>query len=369
MDRALRTAIQYSAMLKRLCIALLMTGVVNGCTTVEEREKQQQAYAERVTLQKAMIDQYCSNTWSKLEKGMSNAQVKSLIGTFTLFGDACNSIIKHREMTLTFDRNCTLESWSHVVCPDQTPSTHRVRKTPDIDSQPVPPGFRSDAGEWRKIYQKVTNNFSRYADSRLKINAKNSVVNGAIAQVNIEMENTSGTGSLYLFIEANDEPFAVKYRLLQPNVLVYATTRLRMQRSGDLLAVFTNAEGKVIASRKRINITIPASLKPATGAGFERVRAHARQIGDAVQLKALIFAPMGTNNYINEITILDGDAALVDVFLSPAVSKNPYFTFRINTENPLLSMRLKSVDGDHDQSWPIVPITVRRHGGSSPVQE
>lgn len=117
-------------MLKIVSIGMLIIVSISGCTTAEERIRQQKEHAARVEMnnKKKVLEEerynkelklYCNNKWSKLKVGMNQDEIENLLDK--KLGHLLEEVggpldMGGGVMTLSFNRNNKLESWSHKKC-------------------------------------------------------------------------------------------------------------------------------------------------------------------------------------------------------------------------------------------------------------
>lgn len=90
-------------------------------------------------------------------------------------------------------------------------------------------------------------------DPNIEIKAPEIAENGSVVPITVETK-LQGVTQIALFASTNPFPLAADFRLTE-NVPPYISTRIKMSKTGDVVAV-VQAAGKLYSARKEIKVTI-----------------------------------------------------------------------------------------------------------------
>jgi len=107
------------------------------------------------------------------------------------------------------------------------------------------------------IIQAATTDFDLYQSAQLTVLAPEIAENGAVVPVTLQFDSFDpGPGALWLLVPGNQDVVAARF-LIEPNVVPYAATRIKMTNSSDVVAVYLAANGSVIyTAKKYVQVTI-----------------------------------------------------------------------------------------------------------------
>jgi predicted secreted protein len=99
-----------------------------------------------------------------------------------------------------------------------------------------------------KLFQKIFDNFKNYQSTQIRLKIPQIAENGLVVPTSIEIKD-SQKGKLYLFTDANKDNFIISYESFLNNNKHQYSTRIKMEKSGYIYAVFVANSGKTIATR------------------------------------------------------------------------------------------------------------------------
>ena len=91
------------------------------------------------------------------------------------------------------------------------------------------------------------------ASGKVKVKAPDIAENGAVVPVTVTA-GLSGVERMAIFVEKNPQPLTSSYELA-PNAQGYVSTRIKMGKTSDVIAV-VQAGGKLHSARKEVKVTI-----------------------------------------------------------------------------------------------------------------
>ncbi|MFV2056681.1 MAG: thiosulfate oxidation carrier protein SoxY [Thiohalomonadales bacterium] len=179
------------------------------------------------------------------------------------------------------------------------------------------------------IFNTVSADFSSFYTNAITIKAPDIAENGAVVPVNITFPSDAGT--LWLYIDNNAEKIALKADFLMTSDNGFLSTRVKMEKSGNIVAIFDNGSGSLSAAKKQVKVTIGATLQscglpeciiPALTNSAIRVRDKTN--ATVGTFKMLLGNEMSIEDYITQVSLTVAGVANTVVYFTPYVSKNPY---------------------------------------------
>jgi len=220
----------------------------------------------------------------------------------------------------------------------------------DPNPSPVPDGtiptepFKNAA----QLYSIVNSNLASYISSNISIKAPNIAENAAVIPVTIT--SPAQTGTLWLFADSNPGQVAARFDFIKVNDKQEETSvRIKMAGTGNIIAVFDDGAGNLIANSKSVKVTIaglqqtcPSSPCNAADLARRNIRMRAR----TDKLKMLVSHPMYTESYISSIIIAADEVTKTKVFFTPYISKNPYLAAAFPTGSKNINVSVTQLNGN-----------------------
>lgn len=194
------------------------------------------------------------------------------------------------------------------------------------------------------LYREVFANFDKYSSGRIQMKAPDLAENGAAVPVEVKVGD-DGPGLIWIFVESNKRPTAVSIRYYS-SLGNYFGTRVKMARSGDVMAVFKSDSGRIIASRKSVNVKVGVNPSSGGGPSFDSVRSKTRISGQVARL--LLQSPMTEDAYIRNILAYTGGKLFAVIQATPLSSRNPYFAFSVPPGAMGIEFRIVGNDGKEE---------------------
>ena len=194
------------------------------------------------------------------------------------------------------------------------------------------------------LYGEVIANFDKYASGRIQIKAPDFAENGAIVPVEVKVGD-EGPGLIWIFVESNTRPTAASIRYYS-SLDNYFGARVKMARSGDVIVVFKSDSGRIIASRKSVNVKVGANPSSGGGPSFDAVTSKTRISGQVAKL--LLQSPMTEDAYIRSVLAYTEGKLFAAIQASPLLSRNPYFAFSVPPGASGIEFRIVGSDGKRE---------------------
>ena len=136
----------------------------------------------------------------------------------------------------------------------ESPASQEIQASP---AAPVDISALIDDSQLAKVTQAAIDDFDLYQSAQLTLEAPAIAENGAVVPVTLSFETlTPGPGAFWLLVPGNPETVAARF-LIEPNVIPYISTRIKMAGSSDVTAVYLADNGATIYTAKRyIQVTI-----------------------------------------------------------------------------------------------------------------
>lgn len=189
----------------------------------------------------------------------------------------------------------------------------------------------------RTLFESLRNDISSYADQAVKLKIQPRAENGEIVPVTVEVIRSSG--NVWVFVDSNDDPVAVRANFKEGSTLpIELSTRVRMQRSGNIIAAHVDDQGRISATSVPVEVTVGAVARASRGASFTNIAFR----GNQQALKMLLQSPMTSNAYISHIAV--GDR--IEISASSNLSLNPYF--HVKTDQSRFDLIITGNDGKRE---------------------
>ena len=191
-----------------------------------------------------------------------------------------------------------------------------------------PIGF-SDEG--LVIYNTVMSDFASYVSADITIIAPSIAENGAVVPVTVNFP--SQVSRLWLFIEPNDNPEALRADFLVANDNGSLSTRVKMKQTGDVIAVIEDILGNLTAAKANIAVTIGSSpaIVDCTVIDCAPEPLESRERASDGEVSLLLNSAMNTEDYIENIQFQVDGLDVLNIVTTPYLSKNPFFKFNYSS--------------------------------------
>jgi len=116
--------------------------------------------------------------------------------------------------------------------------------------------WAKDAFEAKEVKAAMTGSMGSAettASDKIKLKAPDIAENGAVVPITVT-SNIDGTTHMSILVEKNNTPLTSTYEL-GPNTKAYISTRVKMGKTSDVIAV-VKAGGKLYSAKKEVKVTI-----------------------------------------------------------------------------------------------------------------
>ncbi len=180
------------------------------------------------------------------------------------------------------------------------------------------------------ILKTVMSDFASYASSDITINAPEIAENGAVVPVTVNFP--SQLSRLWLFVVPNDSALALTADFLQAEGNGLLSTRVSIKQSGDIVAVIVDSAGNISAAKASVKVTIGSSplvvdctvIECAPSLSPMKVKERDGNV------KMLVSSDMNMSDYIENIQLQVDGTVVLNIDITPYISKNPFFSFNFS---------------------------------------
>jgi len=190
-------------------------------------------------------------------------------------------------------------------------------------SAAVVPDRDFDEQSARDLYTSISKSFDKYSTSGLSILAPKQAQNGAVIPFKLEFASPI-VGTLFVFVSSNEDPFVAAVQYTKKQSAYYFSGRLSMARTGDIVAVFRDSDGKIFANKAHTKVVVGARVH-STGERPSLLKAKQRSSGGRTEVIALVKAGTSLQNFVRRVDVATGGTPLVTMHFSPRMSTNPLF--------------------------------------------
>lgn len=199
---------------------------------------------------------------------------------------------------------------------------------------------RKNLKKANRLFKKVSAKFNHFQSKKIILKVPNQVNNGQIVPIKTRyLGKTKGT--FWVFSDANNIPYVGHLIYYKTMKTYHLTTQIKMEKSGNIMVVYKNENGKFHAAMSRINIQEGARLKS------QRAISFSASVSDKNKgnIRLSTRSPMYKNAYIKKIDLFAHHHLIASFHTTPYLSKNPRIGIRVPFRARQISVKVYGNDG------------------------